>query len=530
MRIVGDNSDGFRNEINIEKCLDFKLFEELNPNLKHFMMDVFKGYSLKGKRIHAIRCRVNVKPDFYLHVDDIPKEVYVSVKKGSGNSVHQESLASFVYFLKSIGATDEIINSLKMFHYGDGTTDNTGVNRLAVTQFVKENPDVVIASNEFFSQQSIMDSIIERAVFTGAISDAPRAEYIYHGSAYSGVWASRDEIYDYIHSMLLTTHKKSINVGPLTYQVWNRNLERKANAEKKREQMQFKWASLYDMLTQITAMRKAKKQRGTYEGNLDEISSVVFFNRDPNNVIFQSYVSSIGINPDEILLVRVTTKQFSKLSNQKVMTRADAYAIKVTDERLYNILEENEFYLDEDILAIYGAYYQFIACSGISIKMSDSSSYNLIKLTPNSFKTLFDSFELGAGASLFCQNEEELSKNLTLLNGWHTDIDKMQQYFDIFNITDRSIVSSTNLCKQIKQYAISVITSKIDSTTRIQQIIFNGMYIYEEPYIAYFFMQGNTIKVLKYVPYSITTGSGRSNGDYTIVLKPRSSKSKNESM
>ena len=48
MRIVGDNSDGFRNEINIEKCLDFKLFEELNPNLQHFLMDVFKGYSLKG--------------------------------------------------------------------------------------------------------------------------------------------------------------------------------------------------------------------------------------------------------------------------------------------------------------------------------------------------------------------------------------------------------------------------------------------------------------------------------------------------
>ena len=525
MRIVGDNSDGFRNEINIERCLDFKLFEELNPNLQHFMMDVFKGYNLKGKRIHAIRSRVNVKPDFYLHVDDIPKEVYVSVKKGSGNSVHQESLSSFVDFLKNLGATKDVIDSLKLFHYGDGTTNNTGRVRLSATQFVKNNPDVVVAPNDFFSQQIVMDAIIERAVFSGALRGAPRAEYIYHGTAYSGVWASRDEIYDYIHQTLLTENRKGISVGPLTYQVWNRNLACSKNAEHKREQMQFKWANLCYILTQITSIRKATKQRGTYEGTLDEISSVVFFNRDPHNTIFKSYISSISTNPDEILLVRVTTKQFSKLSNQKVMTRADAYAIKVTDERLYNVLEENEFYLDEDILSLYVGYFSFIACSGISIKMADSSSYNLIKLTPNSFNTLFESYELGAGASLFCQNEEELPKNIALLNGWNTDLNKMQEYFDIFNITEKSLTSSANLCKQVKQYAIGIITNKIDSTTRLQQIIFNGMYIYEDPYIAYFFMQGNVIKVLKYVPYNVTTGSGRSNGDYTIVLKPKISKS-----
>ena len=524
MRIVGDNSDGFRNEINIEKCLDFKLFEELNPNLQHFLMDVFKGYSLKGKRIHAIRSRINVKPDFYLHVDDIPKEVYVSVKKGSGNSVHQESLVSFVRFLKTLGADEDVLDSLKMFHYGDGTTDNTGEVRSSATQFVKDHPEVTKAPNAFFSQQKNMDAVIERAIFTGAMPGAPRAEYIYHGTAYSGVWASRDEIYEYIHNTMSTEERKGISVGPLTYQVWNRNLARNKEAEKKREQMQFKWTSICDMLTQITAVRKATKQRGTYEGKLDEISSVIFFNRDPHNAIFQPYLSNIGTNPDEILMVRVTTKQFSKLSNQKVMTRADAYAIHVIDERLYDVLEENEFYLDEDILALYVGYYHFVAHSGISIKMADSSSYNLIKLTPNSFNKLFNSFELGAGASLFCQNEEELPKNLALLDGWYTDVQKMQEYFDIFNISEGTITSSSNLCKQIKQYATSQIANLIDSTKRLQEIIFNGMYIYDDPYVAYFFMQGNIIKVLKYIPYNVTTGSGRSNGDYTIVLKPKTSK------
>ena len=80
MRIFGDNSDGFNNEIEIEKALDFKTYEQLNPNLQHFLDDVFRGYDIRKKKIHAIRCRTNVKPDFYLHIDDIPKEVYVSIR------------------------------------------------------------------------------------------------------------------------------------------------------------------------------------------------------------------------------------------------------------------------------------------------------------------------------------------------------------------------------------------------------------------------------------------------------------------
>lgn len=520
MRVRGDNSDGFRNEINIEKCLDFKLFDELNPNLKHFISDIFKGYSLKGKRIHAIRCRVNVKPDFYLHIDDIPKEVYVSIKKGNGNSVHQQSFESFLEYMKELNAPKQIINDLKMYHFGDDTLDGTGKTRYKAEAYAKNNPEIVERLNDFFSQKRVMEGIIEKALFKGNYPDAPVAQYIYHGSAFSGVWASKEEIYEYIFGTVFDM-ANSVHVGPLTYQTWNRNLSFSPSAEKKRMQMQFKWGSMKDMLTQITSLRKATKQRGTDEGNLDEISSVIFFNRDPENAIFKSYISSIKKSTDKVLLVRVTTKQYSKLSNQKVMTRADAYAIEILDERLFDVLEENEFYLDENILAEYKSYYKFVACSGISIKIHDSTGYQLIKLTPNSFNQLFGSYELGAGASLFCQNPEELCKNSALIKGWNSDLEKMQEYFSIFNISEKTITSSLELCKQVKLYSVENITKKIDNTPKIQQIIFNGMYIYEEPYVAYFFMQNNVIQVLKYIPYSVTTGSGRSHGDYTIVLKPK---------
>ena len=49
---------------------------------------------------------------------------------------------------------------------------------------------------------------------------------------------------------------------------------------------------------------------------------------------------------------------------------------------------------------------------------------------------------------------------------------------------------------------------------------FNKFGNYEEPYTAHYFMQNNNISKLGYQPFTVTTGSGRSHGDYTIVLKP----------
>ena len=521
MRIIGDNSDGFRNEIDIEKCLDFKIFDNINPNLQHFLQDVFKGYSLKGKRIHAIRSRVNVKPDFYLQVDGIAKGAYISVKKGGGNSVHQESLDSFLTFIESLDATEEIINDIKRFHYGDGTIDNTGKVRYKAREFAKDNPEMIKRLNDFFAQEKVRNACIDRVVFKGIMEDAPEAEYLYHGTSYSGVWASKKEILEFIEGYRNKEDSTTVNIGPLSYQVWNRNLTFKVSAEKKREQMQMKWSSLEDILTAITSMRKAYKQRGTEEGNLDEISSVVFFNRDPENSAFAQYLSLIKTSPEKTLLVRVTTKQYSKLSEQKVMTRADAYAIKVLDDRMYDVLEQNEFYLDETILLSYQTYFVFIPYSGISIKLHGSSNYQLLKLTPNSFNKLFDSYELGAAASLFCQNEEELLQNMSVLDGWKTNIEKFKDSFPVFKVNATLLVSSVALCKQLKKYATEQIRELIEGSTLLQKKIFNGIELYDEPYPAYYFMQSNVIKVLKYVEYVITTGSGRSHGDYTIVLKPR---------
>lgn len=520
MRILGDNSHGFQNEIDIEKSLNEKTYDKLNANLKRFLEDVFHGYNLKGKRIHAIRSEQRVKPDFYLHIDGIPKEVYVSVKKGSGNSVHQEKLSTFIDFLNQQNTPKEIIEFVKLYHYSDGTTDNTGNTRLRAREFSKLRPDVVDRLNEYFNTEIMIKKLMYRFVFTGNIQDAPTTDYLYHGTIHNGVWASREEIFKYLKEKCKIS-SSSFNIGPLTFQAWNKNLEWKPEAEYKRQEIQLKWGSMHDDLIKITCFRDFYKQNGTYEGEYDERSNVIFFNRNPNDISFKAYLSEINSSPEETLLVRVTTFQFSKLSNQKVKTRADAYAIRILNKDLLNILEENNFYLDETILENYTEYYTFIQKSGISIKLHNSDEYTLIKFTPNSFNFVFNSYALGATASLYCNNKEELPKNKSLINGWFTNYKEIKELNKDENFSEQDLYSSINICSKIKKNAIKIIYNKIENSESIQKLIFNGIGVYDEPYTAYFFMKANQITRLAYIAYNITTGSGRSKGKYTLILKPK---------
>ncbi len=261
------------------------------------------------------------------------------------------------------------------------------------------------------------------------------------------------------------------------------------------------------------------KNRGTIEGDQQEIIFVQEYNKHINNEVFNEY-NKLFNNYDlnKIYLCRVVTKQYSKLSNQVVMTRADAYAVYI-DSDISDLLKNNSYYLDENILKLNNIKYHFINKSGISIKLSNSKKFQILKLTPNSFKSLFGNSELGAGASLYCQKEEELIKNTDLIKGWGTTIQSMCEYFSNLNI-DYNFTNNTNSCKQIKIFSEQKIKEIIDSSISIQKKIFNGIDLYEEPYTAYYLYKDAKLTNLNYIPFQITTGSGRSKGIYTLVLKP----------
>ena len=268
--------------------------------------------------------------------------------------------------------------------------------------------------------------------------------------------------------------------------------------------------------------------RGTYCGDDAEKQFVKRFNNNKNDNDFDLYIKNCNVESiDDIYMVRVNTKQYSKLSNQVVMTRADTYLIESKDVVLKQLLFDNDYYLDEKMLFNGHIKYSPVKYSGISVKMSDSDKFQILKLTPDSFKTLFGNYELGAGASVYCLREEEIEKNTDVLKGWKTNKNDFINFFSedlpIVNDLNKdiSIIEQMEIFKAIKELSNNKIKELVDGNKKIQEIVFNGYHIYDEPYSASHFYHGGIITELNYIPFTVTTGSGRSKGTFTIVFKPK---------
>ena len=255
---------------------------------------------------------------------------------------------------------------------------------------------------------------------------------------------------------------------------------------------------------------------GTNVGDIAEVEFVSVFNSNKTN--FKSYLKHFDKykNP---WMIRVTTKQISSLSGKKVFTRADCYLANIISD-ISKLVINNNYYLDEDILEANNIKFEKIPYSGISIKMTNSEDFQILKMQPDSLKNLLGSYELGAGASLYCKKECELDKNYDLIYGWKSSIEKMISHFNIFTENNVDFYHNKEICTKIKEYASKEIKNKIDTSTEIQKKVFNGIGLYKEPYTAFYFYHGKDILELSTIPFYVTTGSGRSKGEYTIVLKP----------
>ena len=189
--------------------------------------------------------------------------------------------------------------------------------------------------------------------------------------------------------------------------------------------------------------------RGTKQGDNQEIEFVIDFNTNKNK--YKDFIKLLCQDINNVWMCRVTTKQLSKLSNQRVFTRSDCYLIETNDGQFSRLLKNNSNYISEDILHNSNILYKCIDKSGISVKMSDSNKFQILKLQPDSFYKLFNNYELGAGASIYCKKENELVKNINVLEGWKTSIPKMITFFKELGLSS-NFTNDLSKCKNIKTF------------------------------------------------------------------------------
>jgi len=258
------------------------------------------------------------------------------------------------------------------------------------------------------------------------------------------------------------------------------------------------------------------RNKGTKEGTAQEIEFVKLLNRKED----LSYWDTLSLNSNNHYAIRVISKKYGKLNESKVLPKADVFIAKGSVDSDY--LASKDYFLDEKDVNKFDL--EPISGSGISIKRADSKQYQIMKMSPSTFKKLFGSNILASGASIYCNQELEFSKNSQLLEAWGVSQREFIDYFNqalginLISVTDST--SKENL-KQIKSFSNKEIAKIINTNKSISDFIFFGIGNFEEPFTAYWLFEYGEFKANYVIPFTVTTGSGRSKGVYTLVLKPK---------
>jgi hypothetical protein len=145
-------------------------------------------------------------------------------------------------------------------------------------------------------------------------------------------------------------------------------------------------------------------------------------------------------------------------------------------------------------------------------------------MAPSTFKKIFNSNILAAGASMYYKKKKKLPLNKNILKGWDiSEEDFFTYYSKILSLPMNSVThTSCQKClKQIKRYANKQIAKKIKEHKSISNFIFYGVGNFKEPFTALWLFEHGEFRKNSFMPFSVTTGSGRSREKYSIVIKPK---------
>ena len=122
-------------------------------------------------------------------------------------------------------------------------------------------------------------------------------------------------------------------------------------------------------------------------------------------------------------------------------------------------------------------------------------------------------------ALLLYSNEREKYKNHEMARMLVVDEDSVKSYYideigkelDLDNVTDLSTIRS---------WAQKELKESIQNNIEVYKSLFTGSSWFDEPYVAHYIYINKKISENKLTDFLITTGSGRSKGNYSIEIKP----------
>ncbi|MBQ4583308.1 MAG: hypothetical protein IJA94_00175 [Bacilli bacterium] len=209
--------------------------------MRNVVDDLFPGVS-DDSYIKCWKNHYKQKSDIFIRINGVMRGI--SIKKGSRNSVHVESVYSFINFLKENGLNGDSIKEFLKYHYADGTINGSGEKRMAIDQYKLKHQDKINVLNEIFNSKYFINSAIERFVIKGTNSEF-FIDGIIYGEVTDFLWINRKDIIKVILAKQ-QLYSSGLHFGSLFCQPKNRCLNCNKKYEQDRHIVQIKWYSLFD--------------------------------------------------------------------------------------------------------------------------------------------------------------------------------------------------------------------------------------------------------------------------------------------
>lgn len=185
------SNDGALKEKEMIYSLNNKKVKELSNNARELLRRLF-GKLDDELMVRCYKVDEAFKTDFVISYNGQQKNV--SMKSETAVVVHNEILLNFIDFLRGLGISEETLDTIKLFHYGDGTTDGTGQIRLPYDEVAQQLKDRIKKANmELNASMDVILAVMNRCVFKGSHEDNIEADCLYFGDADYGVVANKKQ-------------------------------------------------------------------------------------------------------------------------------------------------------------------------------------------------------------------------------------------------------------------------------------------------------------------------------------------------
>ena len=233
---------GIKNELIYVNYLNNKKVKALNPLMQELLYKVFDKIN-ENDTVIARKSELAEKTDIIVTINN--EERNFSLKIGDKNSFHMEPISEFVNFLIENGFEKEVMIKYLNFHYADGTTNGTGINRMSVAEYKEHNQDDINYLNEKFKNKEFISKCIERFILKGRIEGAREVDAVISGKVNDLLFITNKEVKDIINKYI-NIETTGLHIGPLFIQPQTRNLNHNEKYEKYRYCVQIKWFNFFD--------------------------------------------------------------------------------------------------------------------------------------------------------------------------------------------------------------------------------------------------------------------------------------------